>query len=94
MTRNKYDTSSWKWWHPLPERAGGELNTVQQWDEWFAATGDKQAINEWIVAKNMWGSVPSTLERWATIIELNRIDRIAKTKETPALAGVGGLPGA
>lgn len=47
---------------------------IGEWDRWFETTGDEQAMREWCAAKE---ASPDNLIRWATIIEMNRIDRMS-----------------
>lgn len=60
------------------------IATVEQWDERFACCGDEQARKEWLAARSVHTD-PAMLDRWATIIEMNRIDRA--TKKAPVSDG-------
>jgi hypothetical protein len=71
-----------KWDASLPPHR--EETPVERWDRWFEAVGDKQASREWAAAKLVHGSDPAMLERWATLIEINRLDRLEENKITPA----------
>lgn len=51
---------------------------VARWDQWFAL--DEQANREWKAAKE--NTDGHSLGMWATLIELNRIDRAMEAKET------------
>ncbi len=49
---------------------------LERWDEWFAATKDQVSIKTWEAAKEVYGGDTVKLDVWATIIELNRRDRL------------------
>ena len=54
---------------------------IGEWDRWFESTGDKQAMREWQAAKEVAPNPDPACQLigWATIIELNRIDRMTKS---------------
>lgn len=61
------------------------LTVIEEWDRWFEATGDEEAIRAWRVAKEMH---PNQVVGWATIIELSRIDRMTKRTIPTRVNGV------
>lgn len=63
-------------------------DVINKWDEWFDATKDEESRKAWNAAKETWSGNHAMLERWATIIELNRIDRITKTPHVAAFSHV------
>ena len=56
------------------------MTTIQRWNEWFEATGDEKSQRAWASAKQVHAD-PVKLDRWATIIELNRLDRVVQAGE-------------
>lgn len=53
------------------------MTTIEEWDKWFAATIDEESRKTWNAAKSVHDD-PATLNTWAIIIEMNRIDRAIK----------------
>jgi hypothetical protein len=51
------------------------MTSVKQWDEWFVACGDEESSRAWTAAKHMHTD-PIRLDAWATIIEMNRLNRL------------------
>lgn len=64
------------------------MTTVAAWDEWFAAVGDEETTRAWASAKSVFGADPVKLDRWATIIDLNRVDRLITANEKTPHSGV------
>ena len=61
---------------------------VEEWTEWFVSTGDEEAMRAWLAALETFHNL-NMLERWATIIELNRISNHYEQKNPPTQV-VGG----
>jgi hypothetical protein len=60
----------------------------QAWDKWFEATGDEESLRAWAAVKQVHTD-HEVLDRWATVIEMNRLDRKwGGREETPQ----GALP--
>lgn len=55
-------------------------DSVSRWDAWFAATGDDESMKAWAAAKSVYTNSVE-LERWASIIEMNRLDRYQEKSE-------------
>jgi hypothetical protein len=59
------------------------MNEIERWDEWFAATEDRESIRAWNAAKSMFPDQPDKLNGWARLIELDRLDIVLGEKEDP-----------
>lgn len=57
---------------------------IMQWDSWFDCVKDEESSRTWAVAKQVFTD-PLTLNNWATIIEMNRLNRLNET--TPNVGG-------
>lgn len=55
------------------------IASVEQWDNWFATVEDEGAKRAWLAARSLHTD-PNELDRWAIIIEMNRISRATKEK--------------
>ncbi len=57
------------------------MTSEKDWDEWFTLTNDEESLRAWHAAKHHSHGSPIILDKWATIIELNRIDKILHEKD-------------
>jgi len=57
------------------------MSRIEEWDNWFALTDDEVSIKAWNAAKEMFPDAAGMLDNWATMIELNRLDRVYAAKK-------------
>lgn len=68
--------------------SNNQMTIVDRWEEWFQATKDEESIKAWNAAKSIYMAdalvgnslAVILLDRWATIVEFNRLDKIQKEK--------------
>ena len=62
------------------------LEIIDKWNDWFAAVNDEESTKGWNATKSVHfehalagnNLAMLMLDRWATIIELNRLNRLEK----------------
>lgn len=60
------------------------IEELQKWTEWFIGVRDMESLRAWAAALEAFPGDLAKLKWWATVIELNRIDRVSK-KEDPSV---------
>lgn len=54
------------------------MTSIEEWDRWFEVVKDEESTRAWCAVKKIHTGDTKTLDWWATLIELNRLDRLAE----------------